>query len=647
MIRIRLLEEELLRLHDRGLLFGTTHTCLGQEGTAVGTLVHLRPGDRVFSNHRGHGHFLAQGGNPAVLIAEVMGRATGVNGGRGGSQHLHEGRFVSSGVQGGLLPIALGAAMAAKSNGTTDVVVAFGGDGTLGQGVLYETLNMASLWGAPVIFVVENNRIAQTTAVESGVAGSIALRASAMDIRTKEVDVVDIRDVTAASEEAFQHVRAGSGPFFLVLNTFRLGPHSKGDDERTDEEMRPWRDRDPLLALAKRIPADDRDAINREAADEIRQGVEEALAAPWPEPSVGAAASIALPRSGRSPVTGPGDRTARVVESLNRALHEVMDTDDSVYMIGEDIRDPYGGAFKVTKGLSERHGDRVIGTPISEAGIVGLASGMALAGKKSVVELMFGDFLALAGDQIVNSLGKINFLSSGNSLANVVIRTPMGGGRGYGATHSQNLEKMFLGVPGVNVVAASHVLDPGALLYNAIQHDPNPVLFVENKLLYPERVQQAVDGWMGDFRLTVTEGLYPTAVLNLTGADERDVTVVSYGRTAAMALDAAKDVFLDAEVVAEVVVVSQLSPLSLDGIRESAMKSERVLVVEEGTLESGWGAEVLARLIEEGFHGHGRRIGAALSPIPSSKPLEDAVLPSVAKVRAGIEDLVRRPGGIH
>ena len=201
---------------------------------------------------------------------------------------------------------------------------------------------------------------------------------------------------------------------------------------------------------------------------------------------------------------------------------------------------------------------------------------------------------------------------------------------------------MYLGIPGIKVVAVSPVLDAGSLLYNAVAYDPNPILFIENKLLYPERVLPVSDGWVGDFAFSATDGLFPTVTLNPTGTDERDVTVVSYGRTASMALDAAREIFVETEAVAEVVVVSQLSPLSLDGVWDSAGKSGKVLIVEEGTSEAGWGAEVLARLIESGFHGKARRIGATSSVIPSSRPLENLVLPTVQSVRSGIEELLAR-----
>ena len=433
MMRIRLLEEELLRLHSRGLLFGTTHTCIGQEAVAVGTLLHLKPQDRVFSNHRGHGHYLAQGGSAGKLIAEVMGRATGVTGGRGGSQHIFEGRFFSSGVQGGLLPTALGTALADKLAGRNSVVVAFIGDGTLGQGILYETLNMASLWQAPILFVLENNRIAQTTPSEVAVAGDMCARAKALGLPTGELEVENIHDVAGHMEGVFEYVRGNQAPFYQVLRTFRLGPHSKGDDDRPLEMLESWMKRDPLFILSEGIPKGEREGIDTRLTAEIKLFVEEASQAPWPENSAEALTALAPVFSVESSRVPKAKETPpRIVESLNSALHALMASDETVHLLGEDILDPYSGAFKVSKGLSTRYPDRVWTTPISEAGVVGVAAGMALSGLKPIVEIMFGDFITLATDQLVNTLGKFRFLSQGQAGTSIVIRTPMGGGRGYG-----------------------------------------------------------------------------------------------------------------------------------------------------------------------------------------------------------------------
>jgi len=173
-----------------------------------------------------------------------------------------------------------------------------------------------------------------------------------------------------------------------------------------------------------------------------------------------------------------------VLEALNAALHRAFCADERVYLLGQDILDPYGGAFKVSRGLSTAYPKRVLTTPISEAGITGVAAGMALRGLRPVVEIMFGDFTLLAADQIINHIAKFRWMYNHQVNLPLVVRTPMGGRRGYGPTHSQTLEKLFLGMPGLRTLAANTLTDPGELLRKAILEDVGPVFFVENKLLY-------------------------------------------------------------------------------------------------------------------------------------------------------------------
>jgi acetoin:2,6-dichlorophenolindophenol oxidoreductase subunit alpha len=279
---IRCFEEVLLENFSKGAFFGTTHTYIGQEANAVGVLSHLQPGDVVFSNHRCHGHYLASGGDPHRLFAELLGRATGVCGGRGGSQHLQWENFYSNGVQGGILPIATGMALAEKFNGSGAIAVVFLGDGTLGEGVIYEALNMASLWSAPLFLVLENNRIAQTTPIELGVAGSIAARFSAFGIPVTELDTSDVLIILPVAEKLMAEVRETCSPRALILNTCRFAPHSKGDDTRHPEEIaRMRRERDPIGIQAARLEVGERQAIEAEVNEAISHAFQVALGDPF------------------------------------------------------------------------------------------------------------------------------------------------------------------------------------------------------------------------------------------------------------------------------------------------------------------------------------------------------------------------------
>lgn len=273
----------MLENFPKGVFFGTTHTYLGQEANAVGILSHIQPGDVVFSNHRCHGHFLAYGGDIRALFAELMGKSSGVCGGRGGSQHLQWRNFYSNGVLGGIVPIATGMALAEKLKGNDAVVIVFLGDGALGQGVVYESLNMASLWGAPILYVLENNRIAQTTPLELAVSGDIAARFSAFDIQVQDLDSSDVLEIQPVAEALIQEAREEKSPRALIIHTCRLGPHSKGDDTRDPQELeRLRRDRDPVTIHASRLAPELIPEIETRVDAEVSQAFERALEDPFP-----------------------------------------------------------------------------------------------------------------------------------------------------------------------------------------------------------------------------------------------------------------------------------------------------------------------------------------------------------------------------
>jgi TPP-dependent pyruvate/acetoin dehydrogenase alpha subunit len=273
MLLIRRFEERLLEEFSSGKINGTTHVYIGQEADAAGIFSVADPEDIVFSNHRCHGHFLAYGGEPYRLAAELMGRSTGLVGGRGGSQHIQWRNFYSNGVQGGIVPVAVGMAFAEKTRRTGKITLAFIGDGTLGEGSLYESLNISALWKLPLLIVLENNHYAQTTPVELGVAGSMAGRFSAFGIPVLERDTTDVLEIRSAAVEIVGIVRSGGGPGCLILNTYRFSAHSKGDDPRSTEELSRIRAFDPLRIHGQRLTNDERD----KSEDEVMEIVNDAF----------------------------------------------------------------------------------------------------------------------------------------------------------------------------------------------------------------------------------------------------------------------------------------------------------------------------------------------------------------------------------
>lgn len=275
---IRSFEQTLLDQFARGHVGGTTHTCIGQEIAAVAVTAALdRNRDCVFSNHRGHGHFLAYCGEAFALLAEILGRPDGVCGGRGGSQHLHLRNFYSNGVQGGTVGNAVGVALAEKRKESGAVTCVWLGDGTFGEGLVYEAMNLAALWRLPIVFAIEANGIAQTTATETQLAGSLAARCAAFGIQVAETSGADIGEMLAVAHRAVDAARADARPQALVSHAIRLGPHSKGDDTRAPATLQAaWAD-DPLARLRQQVGGA-ADQIDREVAELMRETLAAALA---------------------------------------------------------------------------------------------------------------------------------------------------------------------------------------------------------------------------------------------------------------------------------------------------------------------------------------------------------------------------------
>ena len=327
-----------------------------------------------------------------------------------------------------------------------------------------------------------------------------------------------------------------------------------------------------------------------------------------------------------------------VLQSLNQSLHDLMATDPRVVVIGEDLLDPYGGAFKVTKGLSSRFPGRVLATPISESAIVGLATGMALRGQRPIAEIMFGDFLFLTGDQLVNHAAKFQWMYNDKVRVPMVVRTPMGGRRGYGPTHSQSIEKHFLGVPGLWVVAPHVLGDPGALLRQAVLELGVPVVFVESKTCYGRDVIDALPE-LTRVHIVDADAPCPTVWWRRERADGQ---VWCYGGMTPHAIEAVQRLEREEGLLLDLVVVSQLSPVPLSHLRQviTASSSSVFCVTEEGSAEFGWSAEIAAHL-HAAVQDAGRsatvvRVGAEPHPIPSSRADELASLPSAATIVSGV-----------
>ena len=642
MRRIRAFEDKTADLFQEGVVKGTAHSYKGEEAIAAGVCATLRDDDIIASYHRGHGHCIAKGARIDRMMAELMGRQTGYCQGLGGSMHIADMELNimgANGIVGAAMPLATGAGLAAKLQGTDQVAVAFFGDGASNQGVFHESLNLAAVWKLPVIFVCENNQYALSTSYRNTTAVSqVSNRAASYEIPGITVDGNDGVEVYLVLREAVDRARAGEGPTLIEAMTYRHGQHSLRvnlRDPRPEDEIQFWMDRDPIARMEKRLTTEG--GFSAEQFDETTQAVDEEIEtavtfgreSPEPQMQVMLDAVYAP----HATYTEPGPNTERMLsypEALNEALDQEMLRDDRVFLMGEDVG-ATGGIFGVSKGLMERYGaERVRDTPISEATFVGCGVGAAIAGMRPVVEIQIFDFVALTMDMLVNQAAKFRFMLGGKPTVPLVVRGPQGGGIRLAAQHSQSLEAWFTHVPGLVVAAPSTPYEAKGLLVAAIR-DNNPVIFLEQKLLYL--------GGTGP----VPEELY---AIPLGKADIKregtDVTVVATLAMVPRALSAATVLERDG-ISVEVIDPRTLQPLDEETILSSVRKTNRLLIVHEAWVRGGFGAEVSAMVVDKAFDyldAPIARLGAPHTPMPYNDRLELEVIPSQERIVEAIRGLL-------
>ena len=643
MRRIRSFEERTADLFQEGVVKGTAHSYVGEEAiaSAVGSI--LRDDDYMASNHRGHGHCIAKGAKLDRMMAELMGRDTGYCHGLGGSMHIADMNLNilgANGIVGAAMPLSTGTALAAKLRGTDQVVVAFFGDGGSNQGIFHESLNLASVWNLPVLFICENNQYALSTSYKRTTsAAQISDRAIGYQVPGVTIDGNDPIEVYNVVEEAVARARAGEGPTLIECLTYRWGQHSLRanlNDPRPDKELKEWIARDPMKVIEKAL-LDNKVATRErltEIGNDVKAELEDAVAFGKDSPEPNVAMMEAAVYSPHATYTEPGPNTDRELsfpEALNEALAQEMASDDSVFVMGEDVGET-GGIFTVTKGLIDRFGEeRVRDTPISEATFVGCGVGAAIAGMRPVVEIQIFDFIALTMDMLVNQAAKFRYMLGGGPTVPLVVRGPQGGGIRMAAQHSQSLEAWFTHVPGLVVVAPSTPYDAKGLLVSAIRDD-NPVIFLETKLSYV--------GAGGP----VPEELYAIPIgkadVKRQGAD---ITVLATMAMVPRALTAATQLAREG-IDVEVVDPRTLRPLDEETILESVRKTNRLVIVHEAWQKGGFGAEVSALVVEKAFDyldAPIQRVGARDVPMPYNDGLELEVIPSIERIANTIREVMR------
>jgi len=618
---IRRIEETFLELFSKGKLNGTVHTCVGQEFSAVAFAGQLKKSDFIFSNHRCHGHYISFTGDSHGLIAELLGKRTGTSGGVGSSQHLCNDNFYSNGIQGGITPVAAGYALANKLNKNNNIGIVFIGDGTLGEGVLYETMNIISKWGIPLLIVCENNYYAQSTPQSVNLAGDIQTRAKAFGIKTAHNNTSEVEELMQSAQDSIAYVRNECKPLFHLVDTYRLNAHSKGDDDRDNDEIAHHTQRDFLFKFSQEDNGtyqiylkNINDKINL-ILDEVEKDSELPLNEYYKNFNAGLKYEWKVIKN----------ENKRFVELLNNFFLDKLAADERTLFIGEDVLSPYGGAFKVAKNLSAKFPEKVFSTPISEAGLIGVSNGLALAGFKPYAEVMFGDFMTLAMDQIINHASKFHHMYNGKVNCPIVIRTPMGGGRGYGPTHSQTLDKFLVGIDHIKTIALNTIVNP-ATIYEVIHEEINPVIVIENKIDYGKKVGAFL---VTNYSIMQSTENYPTIKASPIAA-EPTCTIVTYGGCADWVLHNINRIFVETDEIPEVLVLTKIHPIEYQEIVKSLQKTGKLISVEEGSKENGIGSEIISSVLEKvKIVVKALRVGSLSVPIPAVKSLENLVLPSI------------------
>ena len=625
--RIRSIETAFLKAFGKGKLNGTIHTCVGQEFSAVALGKVLSSNDWITSSHRCHGHFISKTKNWKSLVDELFGKKTGICSGIGSSQHLYHKGFISNGPQGLLVPVGSGIAFNGKNNNS--IVATIIGEGTFGEGVVYEALNLASLLKLPQMFICENNFYSQSTSQDNNTSGDIKSRFEAFGIKTFTFNTWEITELFNGVEEAYKEIKNNSGPVAIIIQTYRLNAHSKGDDDRSADEINYFQNIDPLNNVRKASSYFEKKFVLID--EEINKYFEES--SKKESLDFNSYLEDQLPRdTSDSYKDTTTDYKGRFIEVINNFLHNFSSSGGVI--IGEDIADPYGGAFKATKGISKKYPGKVVNTPISEAAIVGMAAGIALTGGKACAEIMFGDFVTNAFDQIINGISKYYHMYGKKVSCPAILRMPMGGKRGYGPTHSQSLEKFLCGIDNLLVVSPSSLEDP-KLTYKDIFAQKCPSIIIENKIEYTRKSIKINNN------LEIKKNNIPLGnILIKPKYNESHFCIVTYGESGRLIYDNYDKIVEESNATFILVNLLKLNPLDVSSFIKQISKTQGVLIIEEGSVNFGISAEIAFLLKNNSYLGKIRRLGSFSVPIPSPKNLEEQCLPNIKRICSEVHQLL-------
>ncbi len=632
----RLTEEKMLILLRQGRV-SKWFSGIGQEAISVGLTKALKKEDYLLPLHRNLGVFTSRDMPLQRLFGQWQGKNTGYTNGRDRSFHFAspEDRVIGMiSHLGAMLPVAGGLSLASNLDGDDYISVAFSGDGGTSEGDFHEAINVAAVWDLPVIFLIENNGYGLSTPVREQYR-SIRLsdRAMGYGIPGYTIDGNNILEVYHKVTEIAGKMRKERSPVILECMTFRMRGHEEASGTKYVPQVLfdEWQEKDPVanfeafLLEEGVLTSESKEAIRKELKSHINQEVEAA----WAEPDI--EVNLEKESQGIFSPAPPLPQTAdkepvktemRFVDAISMGLRQAMEAHPDLVIMGQDVAE-YGGVFKITDGFVEAFGkERVRNTPICESAIVGVSLGLSLAGKKSVMEMQFADFVSCGFNQIVNNLAKNHYRWA--HAADVVIRMPTGGSVGAGPFHSQSNEGWFTQVPGLKVLYPSSPEDAKGLLASAI-HDPNPVLYFEHKALYRSLSEE------------VTETPFYLPIGKARTVQQGDsLSIITYGLGVHWALEAAKG---NEDI--EIIDLRTLIPWDQEAVFASVRKTGKCLVLYEASHTSAFGAELAASISEycfEHLDAPVRRLGSLDTPVPFHPKLEKQYLAN-RRLKEVLEDL--------
>ncbi len=651
------LYQKMLRLYfleERVRIFSKQNKCAfvassrGHEKLQIAVSMLLQPGkDWFFPYYREKALMIGLGMPLRDIFLGMLAKESDPNSrGRNMSEHFssRELRVVSpTACTGTQFLAAVGMAKAVQADGRDELVYVSSGEGATSEGEFFEAINWAAREGLPVLFVIQNNGFAISVPQATQTISEIHTMAAGFGMRSLTVDGTRFTNMYHTLQPLVAAMRRGSGPLLVEARVIRLDSHSSSDDQskyRTPEELEEVRKRDPLLhtelqLLHRGVLTQAEVAGMRERIEtEVRDAADAADAEPDPDP----ARALEDIYSRDPVVTVEGDPSpasdvpAMMVDAINHGLREEMERNPRIVMWGEDIADPKGGVFGVTRGLGSRFPGRIVNSPLAEASIIGVAQGMAIAGYKPVVEIQFGDYSFPAFMQMRNEVPTLRWRSAGAWSCPMVVRVAVGGYIRGGPFHSQCIEALYAHTPGWYIAYPSNAADAKGLIKTACRMD-DPVLFLEHKGLYRQVFSKSPEPG--------PDYLVPFGKARVV-REGSDATVIAWGSTVHRSLGAAARL-AEAGHSVEVLDLRTIVPLDEEAILASARKTGRVLVAHEAILTAGFGGEVAARVADAAFgwlDAPVKRVAAMDTFCPFAPALENAVLPSTEQIEQALRELL-------